>query len=394
MMTEYSSLKIRGQDFQPSLGTYTTLNDTFTTNSESYSLNSNFSQYQQVYPNHQTVDTNLMFSNFYNNEYPETMNYSNEYFLNQRYDTNSWTLNNNENKKFLNLTENVPNSDENPKIKSKKLKHKEPFADNSSETNSKTDNTKKLAFKSDDVDKLSVSMDSQSSSTDYVNGTPVCTANQTGRKCLTWACKVCKKKTSTPDRRKQATMRERRRLRKVNEAFEHLKKRTCPNPNQRLPKVEILRNAIEYIENLEELLKNSPGGGSSNFSNKNGQNQQNSSRFLFKTSQYYNSINSANSSSYLSEDNGSNSSDSNNLQLVDSNSKIYDEQYPPYLVKTEANSASSLNKLSMIVAGINTKTSKQQQQTLQSNTISNSSGLIATTGSCGLSPNSLKMASP
>ena len=56
-------------------------------------------------------------------------------------------------------------------------------------------------------------------------------------------------------------MRERRRLRKVNEAFEVLKKRTCPNPNQRLPKVEILRNAIDYIESLEDLLQGSGRGG-------------------------------------------------------------------------------------------------------------------------------------
>ncbi|GFU25858.1 transcription factor SUM-1, partial [Nephila pilipes] len=41
----------------------------------------------------------------------------------------------------------------------------------------------------------------------------------------------------------------------VNEAYEILKRRTCPNANQRLPKVEILRNAIDYIENLEELLQ-------------------------------------------------------------------------------------------------------------------------------------------
>ncbi|KAK3583946.1 hypothetical protein CHS0354_033739 [Potamilus streckersoni] len=74
------------------------------------------------------------------------------------------------------------------------------------------------------------------------------------RRCLLWACKACKRKSVTIDRRKAATMRERRRLRKVNEAFEILKRRTCPNPNQRLPKVEILRNAIEYIESLEELL--------------------------------------------------------------------------------------------------------------------------------------------
>ena len=37
-----------------------------------------------------------------------------------------------------------------------------------------------------------------------------------GRRCLLWACKACKKKTVTVDRRKAATMRERRRLRKVN----------------------------------------------------------------------------------------------------------------------------------------------------------------------------------
>ena len=36
-----------------------------------------------------------------------------------------------------------------------------------------------------------------------------------GRRCLLWACKACKKKTVTVDRRKAATMRERRRLRKV-----------------------------------------------------------------------------------------------------------------------------------------------------------------------------------
>jgi len=43
----------------------------------------------------------------------------------------------------------------------------------------------------------------------------------------------------------------------VNEAFEKLKRRTCSNPEQRLPKVEILRSAIEYIEILEELLHGS-----------------------------------------------------------------------------------------------------------------------------------------
>ena len=55
---------------------------------------------------------------------------------------------------------------------------------------------------------------------------------------------------------------------KVNEAFEILKRRTCSNPNQRLPKVEILRSAIEYIENLEDLLQQSgnPIGSASQLS--------------------------------------------------------------------------------------------------------------------------------
>ncbi|XP_064487960.1 transcription factor SUM-1-like isoform X2 [Ornithodoros turicata] len=79
------------------------------------------------------------------------------------------------------------------------------------------------------------------------------------RRCLAWACKACKRKSVTVDRRKAATLRERRRLRKVNEAFETLKKRTCSNPSQRLAKVEILRNAIEYIESLEELLHGAKG---------------------------------------------------------------------------------------------------------------------------------------
>uniref|UniRef100_G1U534 Myogenic factor n=1 Tax=Oryctolagus cuniculus TaxID=9986 RepID=G1U534_RABIT len=60
--------------------------------------------------------------------------------------------------------------------------------------------------------------------------------HQAGR-CLLWACKACKRKTTNADRRKAATMRERRRLSKVNEAFETLKRCTSSNPNQRLPKV-------------------------------------------------------------------------------------------------------------------------------------------------------------
>lgn len=62
-----------------------------------------------------------------------------------------------------------------------------------------------------------------------------------------------------------------------------------------------------------------------------------------------------------------------------------------FLVKTEANSAASLSKLSMIVAGINTKTSKQQQQLASS---SSSCIAVGPTGSNELSPNNLKISSP
>lgn len=72
--------------------------------------------------------------------------------------------------------------------------------------------------------------------------------------CLPWACKVCKRKSVSVDRRRAATLREKRRLKKVNEAFEALKRSTLLNPHQRLPKVEILRGAIQYIERLQALL--------------------------------------------------------------------------------------------------------------------------------------------
>lgn len=89
---------------------------------------------------------------------------------------------------------------------------------------------------------------------------PGCGDQSADRRCLAWACKACKRKTAGVDRRRAATLRERRRLRRVNEAFETLKRRTCPNPAQRLPKVEILRHAIEYIESLEKMLQGSVVG--------------------------------------------------------------------------------------------------------------------------------------
>ena len=67
------------------------------------------------------------------------------------------------------------------------------------------------------------------------------------------------------DRRRAATERERQRLRRVNDAFDALRARTChhvtchtvtrrPVRGHRLSKLDILRRTISYIEYLERLL--------------------------------------------------------------------------------------------------------------------------------------------
>uniref|UniRef100_H3D1G6 Myogenic factor 6 n=1 Tax=Tetraodon nigroviridis TaxID=99883 RepID=H3D1G6_TETNG len=94
----------------------------------------------------------------------------------------------------------------------------------------------------------------ESSGDEHVLAPPGLRAHCEGQ-CLMWACKVCKRKSAPTDRRKAATLRERRRLKKINEAFDALKRKSVANPNQRLPKVEILRSAISYIERLQELLQ-------------------------------------------------------------------------------------------------------------------------------------------
>ncbi|XP_040004779.1 myogenic factor 6 [Xiphias gladius] len=94
----------------------------------------------------------------------------------------------------------------------------------------------------------------ESSGEEHVLAPPGLRAHCEGQ-CLMWACKICKRKSAPTDRRKAATLRERRRLKKINEAFEVLKRKTVANPNQRLPKVEILRSAISYIERLQDLLQ-------------------------------------------------------------------------------------------------------------------------------------------
>ncbi|KAJ8032608.1 Myoblast determination protein 1-like A [Holothuria leucospilota] len=75
------------------------------------------------------------------------------------------------------------------------------------------------------------------------------------RRCYFWGCSVCRrKKTTLTEKRRAATQRERRRLCKVNAAFEILKRKTCTDAERRLPKVTILRSAIRYIEKLQTIL--------------------------------------------------------------------------------------------------------------------------------------------
>lgn len=54
------------------------------------------------------------------------------------------------------------------------------------------------------------------SSEEHVLTPLACASAGQSRPCLTWACKACKKKSVAVDRRKAATLRERRRLRKVS----------------------------------------------------------------------------------------------------------------------------------------------------------------------------------
>ena len=56
--------------------------------------------------------------------------------------------------------------------------------------------------------------------------------------CLVWACRACKRMRRVLDRRAMATVRERKRLSKVNEAFECLRQATSTSSNHRLPKVQ------------------------------------------------------------------------------------------------------------------------------------------------------------
>ncbi|KAG8181549.1 hypothetical protein JTE90_025195 [Oedothorax gibbosus] len=81
--------------------------------------------------------------------------------------------------------------------------------------------------------------------------------NNQQRTCLVWACKACKKKSVTPNQRQAATLRERNRLKKLNEAYEVLKRASTldsENDQKFVSKVDILKNAIEYIESLEDIL--------------------------------------------------------------------------------------------------------------------------------------------
>ncbi|XP_072290784.1 myoblast determination protein 1 homolog isoform X2 [Eucyclogobius newberryi] len=166
--------------------------------------------------------------------------------------------------------------------------------------------------------------------------------HQAGR-CLLWACKACKRKTTNADRRKAATLRERRRLSKVNDAFETLKRCTTANPNQRLPKVEILRNAISYIESLQALLR---GGQDDSF---------------YPVLEHYSGDSDASSPRSNCSDGMADFSgptcQSNRRGSYDNNNNSYFSETPNGGVKSDRSSVvSSLDCLSSIVERISTDT--------------------------------------
>uniref|UniRef100_A0A182TG85 Myogenic muscle-specific protein N-terminal domain-containing protein n=1 Tax=Anopheles melas TaxID=34690 RepID=A0A182TG85_9DIPT len=66
------------------------------------------------------------------------------------------------------------------------------------------------------------------------------------RPCLTWACKACKKKSVAVDRRKAATLRERRRLRKVSVTVPRRGTRLHLPPRQTTEKLRCLRKTCFY----------------------------------------------------------------------------------------------------------------------------------------------------
>ena len=57
-------------------------------------------------------------------------------------------------------------------------------------------------------------------------------SSSTGHQCLIWACKTCRKRTVRVDRRIAATLRERKRLRKVRKTAKNKQKFEFPNKLQ------------------------------------------------------------------------------------------------------------------------------------------------------------------
>lgn len=94
----------------------------------------------------------------------------------------------------------------------------------------------------------------QEFSRDYL---PVQVCEKKELKSSTKKCNRRKKKrlTGVSEQRRAANARERRRNQELNHAFIKLKN-TLPLPNVELSKVEILRQAMTWIDHLRSLLKN------------------------------------------------------------------------------------------------------------------------------------------
>ena len=108
---------------------------------------------------------------------------------------------------------NVNNSD--PTQQSNHFQH---FSNNNNNNSGCSDSSTDMRYMGNEMNSPHSNLtdydDNSLSSEEHVLTPLACPSGQS-RPCLTWACKACKKKSVAVDRRKAATLRERRRLRKV-----------------------------------------------------------------------------------------------------------------------------------------------------------------------------------
>lgn len=140
--------------------------------------------------------------------HPSSQHLDKDYPLNNMYMRYNNHINNNNNTSNNNNHNNCSNINNN-NILSSNNRNDSAMSDSSPDLKYIQDNQSQHSNLTDYDD------DNSLSSEEHVLTPMACAAGQS-RPCLTWACKACKKKSVAVDRRKAATLRERRRLRKVD----------------------------------------------------------------------------------------------------------------------------------------------------------------------------------